>query len=101
MRDQATAQRSRSPLSRVRLTPGPHGQSEDEDDWGEWTRTGLRTQDDGPRSPSGPPARAMASDKVDFLRLPIRNFLRSGSRIEEIAIMIDDVPYYTLPTSLS
>ena len=49
----------------------------------------------------------MASDKVDLLHLPIRNpvpslgshrfLLRSGSRIEEIAIMIDDVPYYTLP----
>ena len=92
MRDQATAQRSRSPVSRVRLTPGPHGQSEDEDDWGEWTR---------PRSPSGPPARHMASDKVDLLHLPMRNPVPSlGSHrllLEEIAIMIDDVPYYTLP----
>ena len=65
MQDQATVRRSR-----IKLTPGPHGQSEDEDDWGEWTQTGLRTHDDGrrPRSPSVPPVRQMASDTVDGIR---------------------------------
>ena len=106
MQDQATVRRSRSPApgrSRVRLTPGPHGQSEDEDDWGEWTQTGLRTQDDRrrPRSPSIPPVRQVASATVDLIHLPVRNpvpslgshrfVLRSGSRIDEIAIMIEDV----------
>ena len=42
MQDQTAEVRSRSPVprrSRVRLTPGPHGHSEDEDDWGEWTQS--------------------------------------------------------------
>ena len=49
----------------------------------------------------------MAPDTVELIHLPIRNpvpslgshrfTLRSGSQIEEIAIMIDDVLYYTLP----
>ena len=71
MRDHATTRRSRSPVtrrSRVRLTPGPHGISEDEEDWGEWTRTGRRTHDDQrrPRSPPIPPARhRVPSDQVE------------------------------------
>ena len=94
--------RSRSPVprrSRVRLTPGPHGHSEDEDDWGELTQTGLRTHDE--------PVRQVASAAVDLIHLPVRTSvpslgshrfaLRSGSRIEEIDIVIDDVLYYTLP----
>ena len=43
MRDHPTVRRSRSPMpsqSRVRLTPGPHGVPEDEEDWGDWTRAG-------------------------------------------------------------
>ena len=94
----------------LRLTPGPHGISEDEEDWGEWTRAGRRTHDDQrrPRSPSIPPARhRVPSDQVELIHLPVRHpapslgshrfTLRSGSRIEEIAILIDDVLYYTLP----
>ena len=49
MQDRPTDMRSRSPVprrSRVRLTPGPHGKSEDDDDWGEWTHSGRRTVDD-------------------------------------------------------
>ena len=44
---------------------------------------------------------------MDLIHLPVRTsapslgshrfVLRSGSRIEEIAILIDDVLYYTLP----
>ena len=57
--------------SRVRLTPGPHGHSEDEDDWGEWTQTGLRAQDDWrrPGSPSMPPVRQVESATVDLTHL--------------------------------
>ena len=45
VRNHAITRRSRSPVarrSRVKLTPGPHGISEDEEDWGEWTRDGRR-----------------------------------------------------------
>ena len=109
MHDHATARRSRSPVSRrsrVRLTPGPRGISEDEEDWGEWTRAGRRTHDDQrrPRSPSIPPARhRVPSDQVELIHLPVRHPVPSlGShrftrRIEEIAILIDEVLYYTLP----
>ena len=113
MHDHATTRRSRSPVSRrsrVRLTPGPHGISEDEEDWGEWTHAGRRTHDDQrrPRSPSIPPAHhRVPSDQIELIHLPVRQqvpslgshrfTLRSGCRIEEIAILIDDVLYYTLP----
>ena len=83
---------------------------EDEEDWGEWTRAGRRTHDDQrrPRSPSIPPARhRVPSDQDELIHLPVRHpapslgshrfTLRSGSRIEEIAILIDEVLYYTLP----
>ena len=60
-----------------------------------------------PRSPSIPPVRQVAATAVDLIHLPVRTsvpslgshrfVLRSGSRIEEIAILIDDVLYYTLP----
>ena len=68
-------------------------------------RTGRRTHDDQrrPRSPSIPPAR----HQVELIHLPVRHpvpslgshrfALRSGSRIEEIAIVINEVLYYTLP----
>ena len=79
MHDHVTTRRSRSPVSRrsrVRLTPGPHGISEDEEDWGDWTRAGRRTHDDQrrPRSPSIPPARHRApSDQVELIHLPVRH----------------------------
>ena len=48
--------------SRVRLTPGPHGKSEDDGDWGEWTHSGRRSHEDRrrPGSPSAPPERHAA-----------------------------------------
>ena len=113
VRDHAITRRSRCPVSRrsrVRLTPGPHGISEDEEDWGEWTRDGRRAHDDQkrPRSPSIPPAHLRApANQIELLHLPVRQqvpslgshrfTLRTGCRIEEIAILIDDVLYYTLP----
>ena len=72
---------------------------------GEWTHCGLRTHEDRrrPRSPSIPPVRQVASTTVDLIHLPVRTLvpslgsprfvLCSGSRIEEIAILIDDVLY--------
>ena len=49
MRDQsadheaALCSRSSAPrCSRVKLTPGPHGKSDEDDDWGEWTHHGRR-----------------------------------------------------------
>ena len=109
MHDHVTTRRSRSPVSR-RSRVGPHGISEDEEDWGDWTRAGRRTHDDQrrPRSPSIPPACHRApSDQVELLHLPVRHpvpslgshrfALRSGTRIEEIAIVINEVLYYTLP----
>ena len=110
--DQPSDMRSRSPVprrSRVRLTPRPHRHAEDEDDWGEWTHCSLRTHEDRrrPRSPSIPPVRQVASTTVVLIHLPVRTsvpslgshrfVLRSGSQIEEIAILIDDVLCYTLP----
>ena len=87
-----------------------HGISEDEEDWGEWTRDGRRAHDDqrGPRSPSIPPAQLrVPANQIELLHLPVRQqvpslgshrfTLRTGCRIEEIAILIDDVLYYTLP----
>ena len=121
MQGQPSDMRSRSPVprrSRVRLTPGPHGHFEDDGDWGEWTHSGLRSHDDRrrPRSPSVPPGRHVASSTsrtdpptrtVDLIQLHVRTstpslgshhfVLRSGSRVEEIAILINDVLYYTLP----
>ena len=54
-----------------------------------------------------PPVRQVESARVDLIHLPVRTsvpslgshrfVLRSGSRIEEIAILIDDILYYTLP----
>ena len=54
MQDQTSEMRSRSPVprrSQVRLTPGPHGHSEHEDDWGEWTQSGLMIVGDLDRRP--------------------------------------------------
>ena len=62
-RDRGT--RSRSPVpcrSRVRLTPGPHGKSDEEDDWADWMQQGRRRKDplrqgqDDQRRPQSPSA---------------------------------------------
>ena len=120
MQHQTSDMRSRSPVprrSRVRLTPGPHGHSEDDDDWGEWTHSGFKSHDDRrrPWPPAVPPGRHVASSTsrtdapthtVDLIHLPVRTstpslgshrfVLRSGSRVEKIDILINDL-YYTLP----
>ena len=117
VRNHAIGRHSRSPVSRrsrVKLTPGPQGMSEDEEDWGEWKGDGRRAHDDErrPRSPSLPPAHLrLPVNQIELLHLPVcqqvpalgshRFTLRSGCRIEEIAILIDDVLYYTLPCHLS
>ena len=60
------------------------------------------------RSPSLPPAHLRVPvNQIELLHLPVRQqapalgshcfTLRTGCRIEEIAILIDDVLYYTLP----
>ena len=90
------------------LTPGPHGKSEDDDDWGEWTHSGRRSHED--RRPPGRHAAASNSNPthtVDLIQLRVRAptpslgshhfVLRSGFQVEEIAIRINDVLYYTLP----
>ena len=113
VRNHAIGRRSRSPVSRrsrVKLTPGPQGMSEDEEDWGKWKGDGRRAHDDErrPRSPSLPPAHLRVPvNQIELLHLPVRQqvpalgshrfTLRTGCRIEEIAIRIDDVLYYTLP----
>ena len=104
MQDHPTVRRSRSPLpsqSRVRLTPGPHGVSEDEEDWGDWTRAGRRSHNDQrrPRFFSTSPARCRApSDQVELIHFPVRHPVPSlGSvQIEEIAIVINDVLHASL-----
>ena len=106
MQDQTSDVRSRSRVPRrscVRLTPGPHGHSEDEDDWGEWTH--CRTYEDcrRPRSPSIPPVRQVASTTVDLIHLPVRASVPSpivlcfalGVGLRKLPY--DDVLYYTLP----
>ena len=98
------------PALRVKLTPGPQGMSEDEEDWGEWKGDGRRAHDDQrrPRSPSLPPAHlSVPMNQIELLHLPVRQqvpalgshrfTLRTGCWSEEIAILIDDVLYYTLP----
>ena len=113
VRNHAIGRRSRSPVSRrsrVKLTPGPQGVSEDEEDWGEWKGDGRRAHDDQwrPRSPTLPPAHLRVPvNQIELLHLPVRQqvpalgshrfTLRTGCRIEEIAILIDGVLYYTLP----
>ena len=56
--------RSRSPRSRhsrIKLTPGPQGKSDDEEDWGEWKSDGRRAHYDQrrPRSPTMPPTQVI------------------------------------------
>ena len=106
--------RSRSPrsrISRIQLTPGPQGHSDEEEDWGEWRSDGRRAHSDQrrPRSPPFPPARGSPSENhIALVPLSVRRqvpdlgvhrfLLRTGCRIEEIAIELDDVLYYTLPS---
>ena len=111
VRNHAIGRRSRSPRSRrsrVKLTPGPQGMFEDEEDWGEWKGDGHRAHDDQrrPRSPTLPPAHLRVPvNQIELLHLPVRQqalgshrfTLRTGCRIEEIAILIDGVLYYPLP----
>ena len=125
--DHAAALRSGSPpprRSQVKLTPGPHGKSDEDDDWGEWTHHGHRRRDrlshaDRRRSqsPSAPPGRntAASNSRIDnqpptvgLIQLRVCTpsaslgshifLLRSGCEVEEIAIRINDVLYYTLPS---
>ena len=118
MRNHPIGRRSRSPRSRrsrVRLTPGPQGMSEDEEDWGEWKGDGHRAHDDQrrPRSPTLPPTQFRAPvdcsvNQIELLHLPVRQHvpdlgshrfkLRTGCRIVEIATLVDGVLYYTLPS---
>lgn len=115
--------RSRSPVprrSRVRLTPGPHSQHDEEDGWGDWTQQGhrpRRQQDDRrrPQSPTAHPGSALSNNKSDNqshavgliplqARAPSTSLgshvfvLRAGYEVEEVAIRINDVQYYTLPS---
>ena len=114
VRTHTVGRRSRSPRSRhsrIRLTPGPQGKSDDEEDWGEWKSDGRRAHDDQrrPRSPAMPPTQVRAPENhIVLLPLPVRQHvpdlgshrfkLRTGCRIEEIAILVDGVLYYTLPS---
>ena len=100
--------RSRSPrsrISRIQLTPGPQGHS-DEEDWGEWRSDGRRDHSDQrrPRSPPFPPAHGSPSEnRIALVPLSVRRQvpdlgihrfkLRTGCRIEEIAIVVNDVLY--------
>ena len=62
-RDADSRSRSAAPRrSQVRLTPGPHGTIDEEDDWGDWMQQGHRRQERlhhedqrRPRSPAAPP----------------------------------------------
>ena len=106
--------RSRSPRahhSRIQLTPGPQGKSDEEEDWGEWKSDGRRAHGDQrrPRSPSLPPAQVSPSEnRIVLIPLSVRQHvpdfgshrfkLRTGCRVEEIAIVVNDVLYYTLPS---
>ena len=112
MQDRPTHMRSRSSVpcqSRVGLTPAPHGKSEDDDDWGEWTHSGRRTTLITV-SPTRMPCFSRTDQPthtVDLIQLRVRApapslgshhfVLRTGSQVEEIAIRINDVLRYTLP----
>ena len=58
--------------------PADLGLAEDDDDWGEWTHSGLRSHDDRrrPRSPSVPPGRHVTSStsRTDPLRIRLTAF---------------------------
>ena len=110
VRNHTERTRSRSPRSRhsrIKLTPGPRGKSDDEEDWGEWKSDGRRAH--RPRSPPLPPAQVSPSEnRIVLLPLSVRQHvpdfgshrfkLRTGCRVKEIAIVVNDVLYYTLPS---
>ena len=105
VRNHTGRSRSRSPRSRhsrIKLTPGPQGKSDEEEDWGEGDQR-------RPRSPPLPPAQVSPSEnRIVLLPLSVRQHvpdfgshrfkLRTGCRVEEIAIVVNDVLYYTLPS---
>ena len=93
--------------SRIQLTPGPQGKSDEEEDWGEWKSDGRRAHGDQrrPRSPSLPPAQVSPSEnRIVLIPLSVRQHvpdfgshrfkLRTGCRVEDL----NDVLYYTLPS---
>ena len=125
--DREAVSRSRSPAprrSRVRLTPGPHGNPDEDDDWGDWTQQGHRRHDRlshadrrRPHSPSAPPGRSNAASNsrtdnqpptVRLIQLRVCTpsaslgshvfALCSAYEVEEVAIRINDVLYYALPS---
>ena len=114
VRNHTGRSRSRSPRahhSRIKLTPGPQGKSDEEEDWGEWKSDGRRAHGDQrrPRSPSLPPAQVSPSEnRIVLIPLAVRQHvpdfgshrfkLRTCCRVEEIAIVVNDVLYYTLPS---
>ena len=102
MRNHTGRTRSRSPRSRhsrIRLTPGPQGKSDDEEDWGEWKSDGRRAHDDQrrPRSPTLPPTQVRAPENhVELLPLPVRQHVPDfGSHRFKLHT---GVLYYTLPS---
>ena len=108
---QPRSRSARSRISRIQLTPGPQGHSDEEEDWGEWRSDGRRARSDHrrPRSPPGPPARGSPPENhIALVPLSVRRQvpdlgihrfkLRTRCRIEEIAIELNDVLYYTLPS---
>ena len=76
--------------------------SEDEEDWGEWKGDGRRAHHNQRSAQFRAPV-----NQIELLHLPVRQHvpdlgshrftLRTGYRIEEIAILVDGVLYYTLP----
>ena len=105
VRNHTGRSRSRSPRSRhsqIKLTPGPQGKSDEEEDWGEWKSDGRRAHGDQrrPRSPPLPPAQLLPLS----VRQHVPDFgshrfkLRTGCRVQEISIVVNDVLYYTLPS---
>ena len=111
VRNHSGRSRSRSPRARIKLTPGLQGKSDEEEDWGEWKSDGRRAHGDQrrPRSPSLPPAQVSPSEnRIVLIPLSVRQHvpdfgshrfkLRTGCRVEEIAIVVNDVLYYTLPS---
>ena len=97
MQDQPSDMRSCSPVprrSQVRLTPGPHCHSEDDDDWGEWTHSGLRRSHDDRRRPRSPDADQYAGGWSPALRsldaLSLTGSMRSAAsaRLVDVATSV-------------
>ena len=93
--------------SRIKLTPGPQGKSDEEEDWGEWKSDGRRAHGDQRRPArlrclplkSVHPRTALCCCLSQFDSMyPILAVIASSCRVEEIAIVVNDVLYYTLPS---